>query len=66
MKNKIQNYRGIKPANTLCVLEGNGTEESPYQNVIYVIVYEMVGGMERLVTIGKVVPLTEEEKKNFI
>lgn len=59
------NYRGIRPANLVTVLEGNGTPERPYQNVTYVLAYQDVEGLERLVTLGKLVPLTEEERGNF-
>lgn len=62
MKNVTQHYRGTQPAVIVNVLEGNGTEEYPSQIVRYVLQVEEVGGISRPVTIGKIVPLTEEEK----
>lgn len=63
MKETIK-YRGVKPATIVTVLEGNG-KDVPLELVQYVIVFENVGGMERQITLGKVVPLTEEEKSYF-
>lgn len=60
-----QNYRGVKPAHIVVVLEGNGTKEHPWKEEQYVIAYENYGGISRLTTIGKIIPLTEEEKTNF-
>lgn len=52
------NYRGVKPATLVKVLEGKGTKDSPYQEVDYVIVYENIEGIVRQVTVGKVVPFS--------
>lgn len=56
------NYRGIKPAHIVTVLEGKGTEESPYMNQRYVLEWANDGGLK---TAGKLVELTEEERRNF-
>ena len=53
------NYRGIRPASLITVLEGDGTEEAPFTKVSYVIVMEQKCGTVRPVTIGMVAPLTE-------
>ena len=58
-----QHYRGVRPATLVRVLEGTGESSSPYGEVDYVIAFERVQGIERMVTIGKVVPLTEEESR---
>ena len=60
----IQNYRGIKPAEIITVLEGDG-EKIPFDTTQYVIGYENVAGITRMITLGKLVPLTEEEKDWF-
>ncbi len=52
------NYRGILQASIVTVLEGDG-KEIPYQEKMYVICPDTTG---KLVTIGTVTPLTEEEK----
>ena len=62
---KIQNYRGIKPAEIIVILEGDGTPENPSYEAQYVVVFETVGGLSRMKTIGKVIPLTEEERNWF-
>lgn len=59
------NYRGVRPATIIRILEGNGTEKNPYKNDDYVIQFEMINGIQRQITIGKITPLTEEEKKLF-
>lgn len=64
-KKKIQNYRGIRPAEIVVVLEGNGTTEYPYEEVKYVVEFEHVAGIRRMRTLGKVVNLTEEERNWF-
>lgn len=59
------NYKGIKPANIVTVLEGNGTKDEPFKNVKYILEYiDTIAGI-RLVTTGKLVELTEDEKKFF-
>ena len=60
---KIQNYRGIRDAFLVTVLEGNGTPENPYQEVDYVISQKLHGSEWRFETIGKIVSLSEEEKE---
>jgi hypothetical protein len=57
MKEFNTNYRGIKPASIVTVLEGNGTEDSPFTEVLYVIIMQDVRGLIRPVTIGKVTEL---------
>ena len=57
-----KNYRGIRPASIVIVLEGEGTIDSPYNEVEYVIVMEEIHGIIRPVTIGTVTPLTEPIK----
>ena len=59
------NYRGIKPAEIITVLEGEGTRESPYTVVQYVVSYQQVSGFDRMYTVGKIVELTEKEKESF-
>lgn len=61
----IQNYRGVRPAEIITVIEGNGTKEAPFQTVRYVITFTSVGGVNRMETIGKIVDLTEEERNWF-
>ena len=51
---KITNYRGIKPASIVTVLEGKGTEDSPFTEVMYVVAMEDVQGFIRPITIGKI------------
>ena len=53
------NYKGIRPASIVMVLEGKGTPENPYREVEYVIVMEEVCGITRPVTLGTVTPLAE-------
>ncbi len=62
MKELTQHYRGTQPAIIVNVLEGYGTEEHPSQIVKYVLQVEEVGGISRPVTIGKIIPLSEEEQ----
>lgn len=64
-KIKIQNYRGIRDALLVQVLEGNGSVERPYETVDYVVSQELVDGEWRFETIGRVVPLTEDERSWF-
>lgn len=54
---KTQNYRGVKPATLVKVLEGDGTIKDPYTEVNYVIVYEYVENEIRQITLGKVVEI---------
>lgn len=58
---KIKNYRGVRQATIVIVLEGNGTENSPYEEVRYVIA---IGDDGVARTIGKIIDLQEDEK-NF-
>ncbi len=51
---KKANYRGIRPASVITVLEGEGTNNSPYEEVHYVVVIEEVCGIPRPITLGKV------------
>lgn len=62
---KLNNYRGIAPAYVVVVLEGDGSTERPYENVRYVLGHARVGGLDRLVTLGKITKLTENEKAAF-
>lgn len=64
MKENIQNYRGVFPAEVVIVLEGNG-KDIPFQEVQYVMRYKIVCGVGRLETIGKVQSLSEKEKAWF-
>lgn len=64
MEKVIQKYRGTKPAQIVIVLEGDG-EKTPFQEEKYVLEYQTVAGITRLVTVGKVVPLTTLEQKWF-
>lgn len=61
-KRLIHNYRGVRPATLVSIKEGDGTPENPAHIVDYVTVFEEVAGLMRERTLGKVVPLTEEEK----
>lgn len=61
-KENITRYRGVYPATIVSVLEGDG-DRYPYDEVDYVVVHNPVMGNSK--TLGKVVPLTEEEKKGF-
>lgn len=61
----IQNYRGVRPATVVVVKEGNGTEESPYKEVEYVIGFAEVCGIQRQITLGKITKLTQEEESWF-
>lgn len=54
---KKPNYRGVKEAYLIIVLEGDGTEKAPFENVEYVLTADQYG----LKTIGKVVPLKDDE-----
>ena len=66
MKQNLEgNYRGIRPANIVTVLEGKGTEESPYRNVEYVVAYENISGFSRMVTVGKIIPISENFGDNY-
>ena len=56
---KIQNYRGVQQATIVNVKEGDGTHEDPARVTKYVISFDGLDG--RYVTVGKIVPLTEEE-----
>lgn len=63
-KKNIQKYRGVRPAELVSVIEGDGAEY-PYQEVTYVLSCTEINGLVRSITIGKIVPLTEEEKSWF-
>lgn len=54
------NYRGVKQAYLVGVLDGKGTEKEPFSVIDYVICKRLDGTM---VSYGKVVPLSEEERK---
>lgn len=56
------NYRGIKIAHIICIIEGEGTVEQPMEQVDYVVSYADNGD---LVTLGKIVPLSKEERDMF-
>lgn len=58
MKKPI-NYRGIKQATLLAVVEGDGTNENPYKIVEYVVGFK--GG--KVQTLGKLVQLSVEEQE---
>ncbi len=60
------NYRGIQEANIVNVLEGKGTPDSPYEQVRYVVAFQNVGSIDRLITLGKIVELTEAERRMFV
>lgn len=64
-KKQTSNYRGIRPAMLVNVLEGNGTVDAPYHKVEYVIVYQEINGIVRQITLGKVAYLTDEEKNGW-
>ena len=49
----FKNYRGVKIAYIVTVLEGNGTEEYPFEEVRYVFDTDELG----IKTIGKITPL---------
>ncbi len=55
----MSNYRGVKKAHIVRVLEGKGTEENPYVIVEYVLAVRKDGTLE---SYGKIVSLTQEEK----
>ncbi len=55
-------YRGIRPAEIVEVLEGDGTKENPYYIVSYVLEYQSINGFKRLTTAGKLAKLTDEER----
>lgn len=59
------NYRGTKPANIIYVAEGDGTIDTPHTTTAYVVEYRQERGILRLFTVGKIVELTDEEKKYF-
>ena len=61
-KRLIHNYRGVRPATLVSIKEGDGTHENPAHIVDYVTVFEEVAGLIRQLTLGKVVPLSEEER----
>ena len=65
VRQKPQNYRGIKPVELVLVLEGDGTKENPYREVNYVVEHVQIMNSYRMRTIGKVIPLTAEEKSWF-
>ena len=61
----MTNYKGVRPATLVKVLEGDGSVEHPFEQVDYVIVNELEGGRTRPVTIGKVISVNlnpNEEK----
>ena len=60
------NYRGIKPASVVVVLEGEGTQASPYKEEQYVVEFQNIAGLPRQITVGKIVPLTTEERDSFL
>ena len=60
-----QSYRGVRPAHIIEVCEGNGTQESPYEIVEYVVAYESFGGISRLTTLGKIQQLSDNERSFF-
>lgn len=62
---KTQRYRGTRPLQAIEVLEGDGTKDSPAQVVTYICQHEHTPGGIRLTTIGKLTPLTEEERVWF-
>lgn len=64
MNNKPQNYRGVRPATLVSVIEGDG-KDVPFHTVDYVVVFDVGDGIQRQITLGKVVPLTEEEVSFF-
>lgn len=63
-KEQIIKYRGVKPANIVSVLEGDG-KDFPFEIVTYVLGYELVDGIMRQITLGKILPLTEKERSYF-
>ncbi len=63
-KESITRYRGLRSAFLIRVLEGDGINV-PFENVLYVAVYEKINGEVFPKTLGKVVPLTEEESRFF-
>lgn len=56
---KIQNYRGVQQATIVNVKEGDGTREDPAIVTKYVILFDGLAGRD--ITVGKIVPLTDEE-----
>lgn len=54
---KKDNYKGVKPAEVVTVLEGDGSIEFPYTEVQYVLGYQDFNGFTRMVTLGKIVPV---------
>ena len=62
---KGTNYKGVRPAEIVAVLEGDGTQENPYRQTDYVLEHVVVDGFTRMITAGKIVPLTEEERRFF-
>lgn len=61
---KAINYRGIKPAAIVTVIEGDGVAV-PFAKVQYVLSFEDRFGISTPVTLGKIVPLSEEERAMF-
>ena len=55
--NKTIRYRGVRPAEIITVLEGDGTPEEPFTEVEYVIAYVEMHGFVRSKTLGKIVPI---------
>lgn len=55
--NKTIRYRGVRPAEIITVLEGDGTPEEPFTEVEYVIGYVEINGLFRTKTLGKIVPI---------
>lgn len=62
---KLNNYRGVYPANIVTILEGDGTPGHSYENVRYVLGYKNTEAGIRLTTLGKMIDLTEEDKSVF-
>lgn len=62
---KYINYKGVKPATIVTVAEGDGSIGNPYRTTDYVLMFENVQGIQRQITYGKIVPLTEEELDSF-
>ena len=55
--NKGIRYKGVRPAEIITVLEGDGTPEDPFTEVQYVIGYVEVNGLFRTKTLGKIIPV---------
>lgn len=56
---EIQRYRGVRLAHVITICEGEGTPDSISRLVDYVLLPSTGGN---LVSYGKVIPLTQEEK----